>query len=388
LRKTTPLEHFMNRINELNEKIYNRDPWHINYVDRSLLTILNNLEKIELELIAYELGIYHDYDITKEDLINILIEKLPIYVPLYLKNCDRSALYFIKRLLNNNGLIRYYENDHNLVLNLRYTGSFFLVLIDGKRYILMPEEIQTSLRTLIDASFEELINHNQFVVDYLYGLLNYYGVINYEYFVNSISQHLERQELNDTWYYQGIIHFQKKAHKRIETTNDKIILSKIIYKDLISLQDYYRSYNLKCKAITKEEILKLGKQRTTDTQTYKDLRKLFMEYFAIKSDDVGLVEVLSALTNKMKLGYTFIEYINYINQYFIFGKDDKDGTIDFLNKLVNIYFHAPMYALKGYSLNEAKDYPNVYIPQININNYLSKLRYGNDDIDDEDELED
>lgn len=369
------IERAAKKFKETLEIVYKKDIWDKKYVGTSLLANLNNLEQVELEQIAFVLGIYVDLDISKPELLDLLSEKLPIYVPLYLKNSDKQAFYLIQRLLNNNGMIRYYEKDRNLVLGLRYTGIFFPVIKDENKYIVMPEEILGSLKLHIDDSFEDLINQNQLVVDYLYGLLNLYGIIDYEHFIKSVRRDIEHLENEDQWYYLGLIKFQERVNPHFDSQNNKLYLFKIFHNDLSSLQDYYRSYNLRFKQLTKEEILKLGRQTSTETQTFTKLKTLFMEYFAIKDNDEGITEVLSALTEKMKVGYTFIECISFINQYFIFSRKDQTGAIAFLNKLLTIYFDTPMYALKGYTLAEAQKIANVYVPQINVSNYLDKLRY-------------
>lgn len=228
------------------------------------------------------------YKMKKQELIDVMYDRIT----------DENYLI--------NNLAVYYEHEQHMVsvngingvsdsirtLGLAKIGMYFLYDIgDGNIESVMPEEIKKAIDNIDQSKVELVKKRYSEVFNYLRACMNFYGMVEVEFFLNLFSQqHEEQHELT----LKELIHYLEKYNihnNEIAYYNDMLVCEALcMYEgdidEIINGREGKEYY-----VLPKEELLKYSNEYyIKKTKYYDALEKYLLKHIKSKNEVDGIIE--------------------------------------------------------------------------------------------------
>lgn len=326
------------------------------YHSHDLHDILIKFTKNELSEIRKMYAITGVSQLNKTKLAEVLVNEIPARIPDKLSILTNDAYALLLRVVNADG--RYPAGDVSslMVSVLRDLGMVFPVVKDGKRLLIMPQEVRSVISSEQSKELKRTIKRNTEWVEVVKGMLNMQGALyapqQYEHledvmkepFTEKIREVLHLVGLYDLNLEQGMFSW---LHPGVENELD-IREAQMERTDI----DFY--------PFTKEQ-LKLAADPfyVEKTPAVKQLSEFFKILYEMKKEEID--RIVGSIVEKMRVDVRFQFIMDELGE-FIELPDGEELTmlIDLMMELHNttrkwmLKGHSPVGLREGYQQQKAR----------------------------------
>ncbi|WP_050632248.1 SEC-C metal-binding domain-containing protein [Bacillus andreraoultii] len=244
----------------------NKKLWTDTTLPLSLHDGLSKLTKNELDTIRKKLHIPNASGLNKGQLINVLADKIPLFIreAYFYLTSDQYAL--IKKIMKNGGTISASPLKIEQIKFFQSLGLFFTGVHNGEKIFIIPTELMDSIAAVNnDEEVKTTIRKNTEWIYLTHALTYYYGAVEVEFLRSELEKHrneslniheyMEQTRLAIDYYnYFWVDDDGVYTHYRLKKAND--VLAEQRRRNTI---DYY--------SFTKEELLKAGAPNFIESST-------------------------------------------------------------------------------------------------------------------------
>lgn len=310
----------------------------------SLKEGLSHYTRDELHNIRRMLDIKNVSQLNKRDLINVLVEQIPIHFDKFLCMTYDKPFKVLQKIYNRNGyapekLFGILEIDY-----LRSKGFLFHAIYKDESVMAMPKELMERFEQIKDnLTTKNHIRKNTEWINLTNGLLYYYGTLSLQQLKNMIEKYT-KEPVDEN----QLFHVIKEDNL---CQDDKYIQSMRVTSGFVDspfslAYEQKKREDLDFYPFTKKQILEAAKDNFIDRSTaYKQFVNMLLDFYDISKFEADeFVEMcMIALNNGLEL----IEVLEMIqNQLEI---PDKELLELFLHQIVNLHNHTRLWVLKGYT---------------------------------------
>ncbi|WP_426449732.1 SEC-C metal-binding domain-containing protein [Paenibacillus sp. S-38] len=169
----------LERAREMSRKMKEKEDkklWADFALPLSLGGCLPQLTKHELSEIRSNLGIEGASALKKQDLTDLLTERIPELLPWLLAQWDETRYGILKKLADRGGQ-GYVELEREQLRYLREHGLVFTGAYKGKPVLAMPQEVVQAFKAADTAELRARIRQNTEWIQMTQGMLYYYGCL-------------------------------------------------------------------------------------------------------------------------------------------------------------------------------------------------------------------
>ncbi|MEC9489120.1 MAG: SEC-C metal-binding domain-containing protein [Halanaerobium sp.] len=118
--------------------------------------------------------------LNKAELAERLADLIPAHLEEWLILLNQEQCQFLAKIIESNGVIKIREANLRMVKFYLYRGVLFPGIINGEKFLVMPEELQgITAQFLADRQKREMIKKNDRLLTLVKGMLVYYGGMPY-----------------------------------------------------------------------------------------------------------------------------------------------------------------------------------------------------------------
>lgn len=308
---------------------------------------LSTLKMAELHVIRKKLRLKNVSTLKKAELIQHLVENVPILLRMILSTFDERRLHILKRAIANNGIISGESISSEEMEYFPRTGFMFTGFRNGEQVVIIPTDLLPHIKQEIqEEKLLTLIKRNTEWVKLTRGLLYYYGTIPMERLVDLV----EKYSPIHSYFldYSNVIFEAMECYQEFyidqygysfwEVINPKVILEEQASRKEI---DYY--------PFTKQQLLEAGETDFVEHPKGSDklVTLLMRDYHMSKHEAIEFVEDLVMVT---KIGHQPGLLIQYLQTQLEFD------SLDAIKRLMDIVFplsnHTRQWSIKGYTPDE------------------------------------
>jgi len=307
------------------------------FLSKGLKSLLKQLNKEDLEISMTLMNGYQN-DMTKDEIIEFLIEQFDFLIEDALKTFHSEIIDMINKMIDNHGEIEVKDIDPSFVIILKMYLVAFPVIKDNKNKLIMSNETLYFFKQLDKTQMIQQMELNDLVIRYVRGLLSSFGAFELKLLFDYINEY-EHIQLDSEDYF-------------LLLNNDSLIYgydfkSEIIYSYQIdNIQDFHQTrehyQSLDYYHLTKNEILN-GFDLT-------DLEIDILDFYENELDmpkalaHQGLLIIKDAIQIEMSLA----ELKNMLKQLYINAYQLKQ-----LEKLIEqLTSNTRLWSLKGHTKNQ------------------------------------
>ncbi|ERJ12252.1 YecA family protein [Haloplasma contractile] len=329
-----------------------RDMWKYKYKGNSIHDCLSLLTKDHLNDIRNTLLINIPSNLKKAD----LLERLETYFYRFLKTIfpyfTNTQYEFIKKLVQNNGILRYKEKDEKIVLFLLKAGIAFPVMMDSEQVVILPKETIEFYETEVETP--ELINmfkHNTEMIKATKGLLQYYGILSYDMLIKIMVSFYPDLDI-DFGAVIRVVKIEVGCNNHLTEYRGYLHLSGIDWKIIDPIIEDPQRANYDYYPINKFRAISAGSPSfLEETPEIKHLMAYLNYNFNINQDE--LKELMRELVFYIRTGQHMNIYMKLIEANFEIS--DIEEAQEIANMLQALHNNTRLWPLKGYTPLEARE---------------------------------
>lgn len=261
--------------NKLEEKL-----WVRLTVPASIEYLVGKLTKVELTSMRQYLKLKGVSSLKKEELVQIICKELINRCQETFSEFDEEVYYLVQHIVEQGGWIEYSSLTIEQILYLRDRGILFPGIVDGKKVLVMANEIIEAFQRENGPELYETIQQNTYWMRIIQGLLYYYGVISPDQLTDEL---LKRQTIDsgDIPRFARVLEFLLKYYEAYEPFSGG--LAHLAVSDPHAIQkEQEKKGHLSFYPFTTEQLVRAG---ITD---YKDKNEAFLRFTKFLTDKVRI----------------------------------------------------------------------------------------------------
>ena len=313
---------------------------------------LSGLTKDDLSLIRRKLNIHGASTLKKQDLIDILKERIPSELSNLILQFDETRFGIMKQIASKGGSAYIPLETHQLeyykACGLIFTGTY-----KGIRTLMMPQEVLERFNELHYPSIQEVIQRNTEWIRLTHGLLHYYGTLTLsqlETFINAyragtnvrLKEYLD--VLFDAKNYYGII-----RHNDSGFSNYRVWDPERVKNEHLSRPDlpYY--------PFTKNQLMIAGDPDFVDRNpSYRNFVSFIKQNYDIETEIAD--KLVEESVYAIQIGESPGNIMTFLQQQLEI--DELDLVKSFMDHIVMLHNHTKQWFIKGYAPNELSSFKN------------------------------
>ncbi|MBE3571281.1 MAG: SEC-C domain-containing protein [Bacillales bacterium] len=312
----------------------------------SLSDALSELTKDDLVQIRQTLELHGVSTLKKQELIHLLVETIPVKLPKILSLFDHERYRRLQDAYHNGGHIFIPDVELHQILYFMHYGVLFPVLIDGKRALVMPNELMAMLHDLDTVELQNQIKRNTEWIRLVKGMLHFYGILPTKKMVELLNKYTGYKP--EGFELSKVLHEATNYHMWFKWTiygwaDSKITDPESVIKEQESRADidYY--------PFTRHKLLQASEKDSLDkTQGYHQLNRYLKTHFEITEQEIE--KFARTCANQVLIGGKTTDLIEMIQKEFeILSMDELN---EFMQKVTAFTNDLRQWILKGYSPNE------------------------------------
>lgn len=300
--------------------------------ERTYAKYLEKLPLSDLNNIIQKFNIANER-LTKKAKIDFLINNLSSNILSFKPHINNDHLQFIKKLTENNGIIKYHTKHLGYLLLFSQFGFCFPIVCNKIKYIVMPKEVYLQFSDYD----EKLIKQNTIITKYINGMINLYGIVEIDYLIDKINNYLNTT-LNNT-YILSIINFISIYNKHI-IYQEKFLMSAFINSSFENYQNI-RETIPNYYPFTDDEILAFANPNILNKDP-------ITEQHIINVANIFNLDNKTAETFLIRLIFILREDVHFQLLISLFQDINNDNMTQKLEYILNINDHIPKWSLKGH----------------------------------------
>lgn len=284
----------------------------------------------------------------KGELQTLLEKKIPLYLESFLQTLDEERFGFLKKIVKNDGMVPCPQlEDHQLDYWLQ-TGLMFTGEYEGKRVLVIPNEILLRFSEFPESShLLGIIKRNTEWIKLTQGLLYYYGTLT----SSKLMDFLENTYLTDGFDHFKYFYIMEEAayyYKNIKIKGN--YWSNIrVYDPEIVLEEHKKREGLPYYPFSKEQLLQAGEVDYIErNKSYLDLVNFLTGHLDVdKKKADNLTEECVFATRS---GGTPVNVLTFLQHHLVFP--DEQTFKELAEKVIKLMNNTREWFLKGYTSEE------------------------------------
>ncbi|MFD0677349.1 MULTISPECIES: SEC-C metal-binding domain-containing protein [unclassified Paenibacillus] len=323
-------------------------------VPATLEDCLTGLTKSDLSDIRTNLGVYGASSLKKQELITVLEQQFPIMLPHLLNKIDDTRYKIIKQIASGGGHA-FLPLETNQLNYFKARGMIFSGTHNGKKTLVMPQEVLQCFSKMDTNSFRETVRRNTEWVKLSQGILFYYGFMDFEPLCSMVTSHAGTNEMQSD--YLPVLEEASRFYKDLQFRTEGVSNSRA--RNVEELKNEHQARpDLSFYPFTKAQLIAAGEPDFVDrTRIYQAFVSFIMDYYPIDRDkaDSLVKDCVYAVQNGEVPG-NLLQMFQY--QLVIDNLELIKGFMDHIVKLSN---STKQWFLKGYSPDELSSSRNTPI---------------------------
>lgn len=279
---------------------------------------LKQLTKQELDKIRQGMKIQGISSYKKNDLIIVLSQAIRegIYQIINV-GAGLNELNYIKKVLNNDGVVEYDVKQNEQIIYLRSLGIIFTGTNENKnKVVVIPEELLGKIETiLLDTQFVSKIVEKCIWAKVAFGLLHYYGVMEMS-LLHKLTCSLLKKNIDETQFILKLISYTE-SNRRINNIGLTFFDLGVINPEYI-LEQQDRKNDISYYKLTLEDVVKVAEEDTFIWNEYdRNFCKFMIEVLSLAQ------EYSTFLVNRCKYfiknGFKIIDIMKYYFGLIVFS---------------------------------------------------------------------
>lgn len=304
---------------------------------------LKRLTKDELHLIRKRLDIKKASGLKKGELIALLEKKIPELLEQSCRILDDTRYGLLKKMSNENGVISLPEIDPHQLNYWLSSGIMFVGEVEGKKVLVMPEEILQQFSRIAKGELNETIKKNTEWIKHTRGLLYYYGTLTVSQIFDFLENYYTDAKL-DHFNYFTVVYDAVEYYKNIRIEADYWSNIRVVDSQKV-IEEHQKRNDLSFYPFSREQLLQAGEIGYIDKdRSYLELVDFISSNFTIQKDKAeSLVEECIYAT---KNGESPVNILTSLQNYITLS---DIGTLKQLTeKVINLMNHTNEWFLKGH----------------------------------------
>ncbi|WP_453990912.1 SEC-C metal-binding domain-containing protein [Bacillus nitroreducens] len=311
---------------------------------------LNTYTKSELDAIRRYLEIKNASSLKKAELIALFQEEIPGLIKRVALKWDDERFSLLVKMARNGGYIHSPEMDNAQIKYLRDTGFIFTGVLNGKRVLALPEELNNEMLTLEDdLKLRSIIKRNTDWIKLTSGLLYYYGTLS----VKKITEMLEEYTKVPLHFgdYHHVIQEAVSFHKQIVIDDNGFSNRRVFDSNRVKHEHEVRK-NIPFYPFTKEQLMEASDPDFIDRNRHAtQLVNFIKQNFDAEKLDVD--KIVEECVYATRNGQNLNEVIQYLSRIFIFDREELLGNL--VDKVVQLMNNTREWNLKGHTSIELRN---------------------------------
>lgn len=308
---------------------------------------LSSLTAAELKDIRKRLQIKNISTLKKVELIEYLVESIPILLSIIVSQFDEKRILLIRKIIANNGVISARNMEIEEVEYFPKTGFMFTGFRDDDQVVMIPIELLPMLEKIIqEEKVLATIKRNTEWIKITHGLLYYYGTVPIDKLVDLVEKYTPIHA--DFLAYNQVIFDAMEFYQEMYIDRYGYSYWEVL-EPLVILQEQASRKNLDYYPFSKKQLLEAGEIGYVERpKGYHQLISLFIhEYKLPKQEAMAFVE--DCIMN-VKLGYQPGQLLQYIQMQLEF--ESLEAVQRLMDVVVPLMNNTREWYLKGYTSEE------------------------------------
>lgn len=312
----------------------------------SLPCALSGLTKDDIVIIRKTLELHGVSTLKKQELIDLLVERIPAKLPKILPLFDYERYKRLQDAYRNGGHIFISDVELHHVLYFMHYGLLFPALIDGKRALVMPNELMAVLHELDTVELHNRIKQNTEWIQLVKGMLHFYGILPTKKIVELLNKYTGYKP--EGFELSKVLHEATNYHMWFKWTIFGWADSKVTDPESVIREQESRA-DIDYYPFSKDKLLQASEKNYLDkTQGYDQLNRYLKTHFAIKEQEIE--KFARTCADKVLIGGKPTDLLEMIQREFEFSSIDELN--DFMQNVFAFTNDLRQWILKGYSPKE------------------------------------
>ena len=353
--------------------------WSDISVPISIKDALARLTNDELSEIRKRLDLKGVSHLKKGELVELLSMKIPALLEKICMNIDLDRYNLVKEIIRNGGSFAAPKLEVHQLDYLRTSGFIFTGTFEGKKILVMPEEIlKNPLIQKNDKEIRSICRRNSEWIKLTQGLLYYYGTLDIKELAGLLEKYTN-QPVNYSDYFPVIVD-ASSYYTQIRMDHIGFSYVRVFDPERVKREHQMRK-NLEFFPFSKEQLLKTGEpgyvERNDSYLQFVDF--LTKNYEISRKDADGIVEECVYATN---IGEAPNDILQFLSSRLEF--ENLDVVRACMDKAVKLMNNTRQWFLKGFtpkelSAEERKSLRPLPDRKTNIVEFNTKKKIGRND---------
>lgn len=336
----------LRRVKEDNRKRLEKEEakrWGVLNVPLHLSDGLARFTKDELLQIARNLGINKLSQLKKQVLIDELNHKIPEHIQAAFCYFDQDRYRLMKKIVQDNGYTYDFKLEKRQIEYLYERGILFPGTVDGKRAVVMPQEVMLAFGQADQEGLLSCVQKNTEWIKLTHGLLYYYGTLN----LNQLESMLEKYS-NERFNLREYIYLLQDAasyYGEIQASTSGYSYYRVFDPEKVKKEHQIRA-NLDFYPFSKAELLQAGEPGFVDrNKFYRDFIHFILQHYEMTREEADQMaeECVYAANNGDSLN-NIMEYLQRQVEF-----PHLEFLNEFVGKVVHLMNNTRRWDLKGYT---------------------------------------
>jgi len=311
---------------------------------------LSNLSKDALTIIRRNASVKNVSKLNREQLLEALIEQLPIVYKtelmslLYVMDDERITL--LEYAASKNGIVAVTEDwTEQMTQYWQELGLMFKHTVAGREAMAMPVELIPVVKEVLTKLDRKIIERNSIFLKTIKGMMYYYGALTHEQ-VKELRDRYPMFEQLQAPYMHIIVNYR---HYRSDIgVNDSYVYHNAIPDPTLIIKEQSKREDVPHAMFTALQLQQAGEEQfVLRTQAHQMLVDMLMKNFHLPKFEANLVADQSEFG--IRAGLQLQDLVDYMNREM---KLTEDALNMLLPRLIIMYNNTPQWCLKGHSANE------------------------------------
>lgn len=279
---------------------------------------LKQLTKQELDKIRQKMKIQGISSYKKDKLITVLAQAIRegVYEILDV-GAGLNELNYIKKVLNNDGVVEYDVRENEQIIYLRSLGIIFTGTNENKnKVVVIPEELLGKIETiLLNTLFVSKIEEKCNWAKVAFGLLHYYGVMEMSQ-LHKLTCNLLEENIDETEFILKLITYTQSS-RRINNIGLTFFDLGVINPEYI-LEEQDKSNNISYYKLTLDEVITAAEENNFIWNEYdRNFCRFLIKVLSLSE------EYSTSLVNRCKYfinnGFKLIDIMKFYFKFIVFS---------------------------------------------------------------------
>lgn len=307
---------------------------------------LARLTKDELLQIARNLGIQKMSQLKKQALIDELIHKIPEHVQDAFRYFDQDRYRLMKKVVQHNGYTYDFELENNQLRYLSERGILFPGTVDGKRALVMPQEVILTFGQADEEWLPSCAQKNTEWIKLTHGLLYYYGALNFDQLASMMEKY--SNERFDMREYIYLLQDAAAYYEEIKATPSGYSYYRVFDPEKVKKEHRTRA-KLDFYPFSKAELLQAGEPDFVDrNKAYREFTHFILQHYDMTREEA--YQIAEECVYAANIGDSLHDVMEYLQDQLEFP--NLQFLNEFVGKVVDLMNNTRRWDLKGYTPSE------------------------------------